>query len=300
MTVGSSPSPAETQQQQQSSAVGFILLARSLRRLTGVTLDLWRHLALGRRRRQPRPPAGLSGPLAPPLALGQLGLQALAVDAEVLQGSERLLGRGRVAVVQEGPVLSALPGQPEGGGVALPEGALQFTDSQAGRNPPQVHRGHAGGELPRRRRCVAVALALYWAFLAGGAPPPPPPLLLSGLSLSGRPLLPPALLPRPGWPPSSFRLRLFRLVRFGFSLRLRSCVGPPSALPLGSAALRAGFWSSGRRTQSHILASQLLRITQLLQDGDLLQLLLVQLKVKQETQVTLQSKSRLSLLATGL
>ncbi|KAK6294463.1 hypothetical protein J4Q44_G00352930, partial [Coregonus suidteri] len=91
------------------------------------------------------PPVAWTWPPASPLALGQLSLQIVAVQGEPLQGGQGLVCSLWVQVVQEGPMLSTLPGETDGGCLPLPESSLQLADTQPGRDAPQVHCGHGQG-----------------------------------------------------------------------------------------------------------------------------------------------------------
>lgn len=219
-------------------------------------------------------PIGLSRPLASPLALGQLSLQTVTIQVEILQSLQGQLCSLRVTVVQEGPVLSSLPGEPQRGGLLLPEGGFQLTNAQAGRDPPQVNRGHTQRELTLRRDFTP---PLLWALLLP---------VLSTFSLSSlvtSPAFSSAFFPHSRWALSAFPFGVYVLL-FGFSHIIRVYVLPwsPPVLPFGRTGLtRLGGW--GGLPKCHILSSLLLQSKHLLQDGDLLQLFIVQLKTQKWT-----------------
>lgn len=199
---------------------------------------------------------GLSRPLVSALTLGQSGLQAAPPQAELLQSLQGTLRGPGVAVVQEGPALSALPGQPQRGGVPLPEDALQLADAQVGGNTPQVHRGDA-----RRRGFTATFL---WTLLhPGPSSPPLPPLFTC-------PVLSSAVL----WLLSASLSQLGSFPVSGRSLRILACFRPRCA----TAAAFAALCCVGRSTQSYVLPGLFFQSTQPPQDGDPLQLLFVQLR----------------------
>ena len=202
---------------------------------------------------------GLSRSFVSSLTLGHFSLQRATLHTKLLQGLEGMLRILRVTVVQEGPVLSSLPGQPQRNSLPLSEDALQLTDAQASRNTPQVH----SCETPRRDFTSTFLLTPLLSV--------PPSASLP--SLLTRPVLSSDFFCLSIWQLSGFLSQLSSSPVFGCSLRTLSYF-----LPCHAAGRHTALCCKGRSTQSYIRPSLFLQRTQPLQDGDPLQLLFVQLR----------------------